>query len=118
MKTKQNTIIRFRLIDSFKIVTKEINLNVKATVNVLEAIKENGCKSKLVFTKLPNDDPVKRKPDISLAKKKLKWSPKISLDEGIKRTLVWYLGMKNNIRISEKRKTFGIYIFFVVVVFL
>ena len=59
--------------------------------NIAKKIKGlTNSKSKLIFTKLPNDDPVKRKPDISLAKKKLKWSPKISLDEGLLQTIKYF----------------------------
>ena len=36
------------------------------------------------------DDPEKRKPDISLAKAKLKWEPKIELDEGLKKTVAYF----------------------------
>ncbi|MEK9684394.1 MAG: UDP-glucuronic acid decarboxylase family protein, partial [Rhodospirillaceae bacterium] len=42
-----------------------------------------GSRSRLVFRPLPEDDPKQRKPDISLAKKQLSWSPKISLDDGL-----------------------------------
>lgn len=49
-----------------------------------------GSKSKLVYKPLPSDDPLQRKPDISLAKEKLDWEPKISLDEGLKKTIAWF----------------------------
>ncbi|MGB0767237.1 MAG: SDR family NAD-dependent epimerase/dehydratase, partial [Phycisphaeraceae bacterium] len=39
---------------------------------------------------LPNDDPLQRKPDISLAKEKLDWEPKIPLDDGLKRTIDYF----------------------------
>src|SRR3989344_357936 len=41
-----------------------------------------GSKSKGVFKELPKDDPMRRKPDISLAKKELDWEPKVQLEEG------------------------------------
>ena len=48
-------------------------------------------KSKLVFKKLPMDDPKQRKPDITLANKKLNnWKPKIELKEGLKRTISYF----------------------------
>ena len=48
-------------------------------------------KSKIIFTqKLAEGDPVKRRPDISKAKKILKWQPKTSLDEGLKKTIAYY----------------------------
>jgi dTDP-glucose 4,6-dehydratase len=44
-------------------------------------------KSEIVFRDLPVDDPVKRKPDIGKAKKYLGWSPKVSLEEGLSKTI-------------------------------
>ncbi len=49
-----------------------------------------GSKSKLSYLPLPNDDPLQRQPDISLAKKKLGWEPKITLDEGLARTIAYF----------------------------
>jgi len=45
-------------------------------------IKLTNSKSKIIFQPLPEDDPLQRKPDISLAKKELQWEPKIMLEEG------------------------------------
>jgi len=47
-------------------------------------------KSVITFKPLPLDDPIQRKPDISLAKRKLKWRPKVSLTEGLKRTIDYF----------------------------
>jgi UDP-glucuronate decarboxylase len=49
-----------------------------------------GGKSKIVHRPLPSDDPKQRQPDITLAKKVLKWEPKIPLDEGLKRTIEYF----------------------------
>lgn len=49
-----------------------------------------GSKSKLVFKPLPSDDPKQRKPDISLAKEKLNWEPKIQLREGLSETIAYF----------------------------
>lgn len=46
--------------------------------------------SQISFHTLPKDDPKRRCPDISKAKEILKWEPKISLDEGLKRTIFWF----------------------------
>jgi len=43
--------------------------------------------NKIVFEGLPSDDPKKRKPDITLAKKYLNWEPQVSLEEGLRRTI-------------------------------
>jgi UDP-glucuronate decarboxylase len=49
-----------------------------------------GGKSKIVYHPLPQDDPRQRKPDIKIAKSKLGWSPIISLDEGLERTISYF----------------------------
>jgi len=49
-----------------------------------------GSKSKIVYESLPSDDPMKRQPDITLAKNKLGWEPKISLEEGLKPTIAFF----------------------------
>ena len=59
-------------------------------------------KSKLVFQPLPADDPMQRCPDISLAREKLKWEPKVALDEGLARTIAYFDGLlKSNKAISR-----------------
>ena len=47
-------------------------------------------KSKIIFRPLPEDDPKQRQPDISQAKRILKWQPKIELEEGLKKTITWF----------------------------
>jgi dTDP-glucose 4,6-dehydratase len=53
-------------------------------------MKVHGCKAKIIYEPLPKDDPKQRRPDITLARKELKWKPKISLEEGINRTMNWF----------------------------
>jgi dTDP-glucose 4,6-dehydratase len=56
-----------------------------------QAILEvTGSSSKLVFEPLPQDDPTRRKPDITKAKNILGWEPKISLTEGLKLSLDYF----------------------------
>jgi UDP-glucuronate decarboxylase len=55
---------------------------------VLKLIPES--KSKIVYKDLPSDDPKQRQPDIALAKEKLDWEPKISLEEGLKKTIDYF----------------------------
>ncbi len=52
--------------------------------------KLTNSKSKIVFKNLPVDDPHVRCPDTSKAKKELGWEPKVSLEEGIKKTIEWF----------------------------
>ncbi len=53
-------------------------------------IRLTGSKSKLVFQPLPEDDPLQRKPDISMAKNELGWEPLIPLEEGLKKTIAYF----------------------------
>jgi dTDP-glucose 4,6-dehydratase len=53
-------------------------------------LKLTGSKSKIDFRPLPTDDPKVRQPDISLAKKLLKWEPKVPFEEGIVKTLEYF----------------------------
>ena len=55
-----------------------------------QVIRISGSKSKLVQRPLPSDDPTRRRPDITLAKKELGWEPKISLEEGLDKTIDWF----------------------------
>ena len=50
-------------------------------------------KSEIIFKPLPQDDPLQRKPDISLARKKLDWEPTIKLEDGLKRTIEYFKGI-------------------------
>ncbi|MCX5700267.1 MAG: SDR family oxidoreductase [Candidatus Omnitrophica bacterium] len=75
-------------------VNEPINLGNPRESTVLQlakiVIKLTNSKSKIVYKKLPQDDPRQRQPEISRAKKFLKWEPKISLEEGLKRTISWF----------------------------
>ena len=46
--------------------------------------------SEIVFEELPKDDPPRRRPDISKAKKILDWKPKEKLEDGLQRTIKWF----------------------------
>ena len=70
------------------------NLGNPAEVTILEfaeKVKEiAGSSSEIVFKELPKDDPVKRKPAIEKAKQELGWEPKVSLQEGLEKTIEWF----------------------------
>jgi len=53
-------------------------------------VKMSGSKSKIEFSALPQDDPLRRRPDITLAKEKLGWSPVVSIQEGLLRTIDFF----------------------------
>ena len=71
-----------------------VNLGNPDEFTILELakkiIKITGSKSKVVFKPLPQDDPMQRRPDISLAKEKLKWQPTVKLDQGLKKTIKYF----------------------------
>lgn len=62
-----------------------------------KVIQLTGSKSNIVFAPIPQDDPKQRRPDISLAKEKLNWEPKIELDEGLANTIAYFRGVIGNV---------------------
>lgn len=84
-----------RMMNNDKGFTGPVNLGnpVEFTIKelaekVLAMIPES--KSKIVYKDLPQDDPRQRQPDISLAKEKLGWEPKIKLEEGLEKTIDYF----------------------------
>jgi UDP-glucuronate decarboxylase len=75
-------------------VTGPVNIGNPGEFTMLElaeaVIRLTKSKSKLVFLPLPQDDPKQRRPDISLAKEALGWSPKVELEEGLERTIGYF----------------------------
>jgi len=65
---------------------------VEITINELAKmiINMTGSKSKIIHLPLPQDDPKQRKPDISLAKKELNWSPKVDAETGLAKTVEYF----------------------------
>ena len=94
-----------KLFDSEPNITGPINIGNPTEFTILELAKEvlrlTKSKSKLVFEPLPLDDPLQRKPNISLARKELSWEPKVQLEEGLKITIA---DVKT--KISAERSTF------------
>ena len=68
----------------------EVTINEVAEI-LIKLTKSN---SKIVYKNLPDDDPIKRKPDLSLAKQKLNWAPKVTKEEGFN-ILIDYYNSKN-----------------------
>ena len=58
-------------------------------------VKLTGSRSKLIFSDLPQDDPVRRRPDITVAREVLQWEPAISLEEGLKMTIDYFKNLLN-----------------------
>jgi hypothetical protein len=71
-------------------------------LELAKLVKElTNSSSEIVFEELPKDDPPRRKPDITKAKKLLNWEPKIELGEGLSKMIEWF---------KEKGKERGFYI--------
>ncbi|MBR1907845.1 SDR family oxidoreductase [bacterium] len=71
-----------------------VNLGNPSERTILEfaelIIELTNSKSKIVHKPLPEDDPVKRKPDITLAKEKLNWNPKVDINDGLTKTIEYF----------------------------
>jgi UDP-glucuronate decarboxylase len=83
-----------RLMGSDDKVTGPINLGNPDERTILElaenVIRQTGSKSKIIFEELPVDDPIQRCPDITKAKRSLKWQPSIALEDGLKETVAYF----------------------------
>ncbi len=88
-----------RMMGSKEHFTGPVNLGNQGefTINELaeKVIRLTDSKSKIVYKPLPEDDPMQRQPDISLAKKELKWEPKIELEEGLSKTIEYFKTIVN-----------------------
>lgn len=75
-------------------INRPVNLGNPVEFTMLELAQKvllmTGSRSKIEFKPLPIDDPCRRRPDISLAKKELDWEPVVSLDEGLKKTTAYF----------------------------
>ena len=71
-----------------------VNIGNPGEFTILElahkVIELTDSRSQIVFRPLPKDDPSQRRPDITLAKEKLDWTPIIDLDDGLKKTISWF----------------------------
>jgi UDP-glucuronate decarboxylase len=79
-----------------------VNLGNPVELSILEIANKilliTGSRSRIVFKPLPPDDPERRCPDITLAQKKLNWTPKVSLDEGLEKAIGYF---KDRLRINR-----------------
>lgn len=75
--------------------TGPVNLGNTGEMTIREmaelVIRMTESSSKLVFKPLPEDDPLQRQPDISLARRELDWEPEISLEEGLQKTIGYFM---------------------------
>ena len=80
-----------------------INLGNHEEISILDLAKmikkEIKSDADLIFKELPSDDPLRRQPSITLAKKIYNWEPNISLDKGLQTTILYFKSL------LEKNKT-------------
>ena len=83
-----------KMMESGDEVTGPVNLGNPEELTVLELaekiIRLTGSRSRIVFQPLPQDDPVRRRPDISLAKKVLDWCPQVRVQDGLEKTIDYF----------------------------
>lgn len=83
-----------RLMGSPDSVTGPVNLGNTGEYPVLQLAEKivelTGSRSAIVLNPLPTDDPKQRQPDITLARELLGWEPKVSLEEGLKKTIAYF----------------------------
>lgn len=83
-----------RLMNSTDDFTGPVNTGNPGEFTIKELAEKiiilTNSKSEFEYKPLPNDDPLQRQPDISLAREKLGWEPQISLEEGLKRTIPYF----------------------------
>ncbi len=80
-----------RLMDSPDDFTGPVNLGNPAELTILEVAKRiielTGSTSEIHFSTLPVDDPLQRRPDITMAKAKLGWTPSVSIEDGLRKAI-------------------------------
>jgi len=86
-----------RFMNSDKDFTGPVNISNPSECTIKQlaetVIKLTNSSSKLIYCDLPQDDPLQRKPDITLAKSKLDWSPSVGLEEGLQKTISYFEGI-------------------------
>ena len=92
-----------RLMDAANGVTGPVNLGNPTEISISElaetVIALTGSKSEIRFKQLPEDDPTRRQPDITLARELLRWNPRIPLNKGLAKTIDYFeelLGEKDS----------------------
>ena len=77
-------------------INEPVNLGNPEEMTILQLagkiLEITGSKSEIVYKPLPEDDPKVRRPDITRAQKALNWQPKVSLEEGLEKSIQWFKG--------------------------
>ena len=69
---------------------------MKIVFNIAKKISKLGSSSKIIFKDLPENDPLKRQPNISLAKEIIGFEPKVSFEKGIENTILYFKELQKN----------------------
>jgi UDP-glucuronate decarboxylase len=90
----------FRLMNSPDEFTGPVNIGNPGEYTILELAEKiitlTGAKSTIVYKPLPQDDPLQRKPDITLAREKLGWNPVTDLEIGLRHTIDYFMNLNHN----------------------
>jgi UDP-glucuronate decarboxylase len=83
-----------RMMNSEKGFAGPVNIGTPTEFTILElartVIRMTGSTSRIVYRPLPQDDPVQRRPDITLAQERLGWEPRVPLAEGLEKTIAYF----------------------------
>ena len=94
-----------RMMNTPKGFTGPVNLGNPSEVSILELgrliIAITGSSSRMIYKPLPQDDPERRRPNITLAQEKLGWEPTVALEDGIRKTIEYFEGI---IKAQEGKK--------------
>lgn len=86
-----------RMMNSHDEFTGPVNIGNPREFTILQLaetlIQMTGSASRIIFKPLPQDDPIQRRPDITLAREKLGWEPGIQLSEGLEKTIAYFRRM-------------------------
>ncbi|MCJ7638593.1 MAG: GDP-mannose 4,6-dehydratase, partial [Euryarchaeota archaeon] len=85
-------LLRFAFSEGLDGKTLNIGNDEEITIVTLAGIikKLTSSKSEIKFEALPKDDPLRRRPDINKARHLLNWKPRVSLEQGLERTIQWF----------------------------
>jgi len=85
-------LLRLAALDEARDAVVNIGSDIETTINDMArlVLKATGSSSGMTYHPLPEDDPLRRRPDIARARELLGWRPKVGLEEGIRRTVEWF----------------------------
>ena len=96
----------------FSDLTGPVNIGNPHEMTILELaelIRElTGSESRLEFSERPRDDPSRRQPDITLARRELKWEPKVDVRDGLLATIAWFRDRTDRASCVESRSPLGV----------